>query len=275
MGEKINRARRARLAPFDPLRMSLQRIRVVRLLDKEYTTILSAPKQLLCMNGCRSHRRQYARAVATRQCIRYTINLGRYYPHSRCLETSRSISSAQHVQPKQVGGSSSFVIPTESKLENNPDIFVDDLEATLEAHRATNKAKIIRHIPVPPDPAVKHITPGVRDDYEDHAEASGAENPSELVNESIDHQAAVAETSSKEETKALRPWDYWPPGTKQYRQFVQNPIQLKRGIVREYEARVMIPCGTWRRPVKEYKHTDAFRPWLKLVSDSGGDAVQR
>ncbi|KAL8862626.1 MAG: hypothetical protein Q9178_001124 [Gyalolechia marmorata] len=46
------------------------------------------------------------------------------------------------------------------RYEDTRDIYIDDLDATLEAHRATNRAKIIRRVKAPPDPGNKTIVHG-------------------------------------------------------------------------------------------------------------------
>ena len=63
----------------------------------------------------------------------------------------------QQTRALQDGGRSDLEAGTANQMkvvskmaEHNKEIFVDDLAATLEAHRASNRAKIIRKIPQPP-----------------------------------------------------------------------------------------------------------------------------
>ncbi|KAL8754177.1 MAG: hypothetical protein Q9184_005194 [Pyrenodesmia sp. 2 TL-2023] len=163
----------------------------------------------------------------------------------------------------------------DSSARETRDIYVDDLDATLEAHRATNTAKIIRRVSAPTDPTVKHLYPSVFNDHEVHAEAHVAGESSQAVKDERVKVKLVKGIPSKEDSKALRAWEYWPVGTIQYQRLVKPPQKKIRGSVQEYHARAMIPIDIWRRPSHGDENTDGLRPWLENVNETGGEASQR
>ncbi|KAI4117739.1 MAG: hypothetical protein LQ345_002088 [Seirophora villosa] len=146
------------------------------------------------------------------------------------------------------------------KLEDTQDIYVDDLDATLEAHRATNGAKKIRRIHGGTDLAVKHLVLG---------------KSSHAAEEQVVKVSILKVPSLAGESKALRLSDFWPHGSRQHQKLVKSSSRLTKGSVEEYYARAMSPVGTWNRPLEECGHTDGFCPWLKHLSALGGDALQR
>ncbi|KAL8928612.1 MAG: hypothetical protein Q9208_001846 [Pyrenodesmia sp. 3 TL-2023] len=155
------------------------------------------------------------------------------------------------------------------------DIYIDDLDATLEAHRATNTAKIIRHVSAPTDSAVKHLFPGNVNDHEAHAEARVAGESSQAVKDKTVKVNLVKGIPSREDSKARKPCDYWPVGTIQHQRLAEAPQKVEKASVQEYHARAMIPVDVWRRPSYGYENTDCLRPWLENVNETGGEASQR
>lgn len=179
--------------------------------------------------------------------------------HSSVLLFSRSRSYGNRKSQKVENERASAHRPR-PKLEDTQDIYVDDLDATLEAHRATNGAKKIRRVDGGTDLAVKHLVLG---------------KSSHAAEEQVVKVSILKVPSSVGESKALRLSDFWPHGSRQHQKLVKSSARLTKGSVEEYYARAMRPVGTWNRPLEESGHTDGFCPWLKHLSGLGGDALQR
>ncbi|KAL9019893.1 MAG: hypothetical protein Q9185_002835 [Variospora sp. 1 TL-2023] len=187
----------------------------------------------------------------------------------------RSPSYPRHRIAKNVENERASAHRPRPKLEDSQDIYVDDLDATLEAHRATNRAKIIRRIRAGTDPCVKHMVIDRPNDNGSLARNYAATKPNQGAKEKVMEVSAVEVASSAGKRNALKASDFWPPGSIQHQKLAKSPPRLMKGSIQEYHARAMVPIGSWRCPSEECGHTDWFRPWLNHMSEPGGDALER
>lgn len=238
---------------------------------------LRVSPQLWCMSYCRGNVWNYARVAhpPVGPLHLHASKSLRVYPHNISIRSSRSVSSRKHGGKRSVERGEFLGFLPDSSSGETRDIYVGDLDATLEAHRATNTAKIIRRVSAPTDPAIKHLFPRVVNDHEVHAEVHVAGESSQAVKDERVKVKWVKGIPSKEGSKVLKPWEYWPVGTIQHQRLAKAPQKMIRGSVQEYHARAMIPVDIWRRPSHGDENTDGLRPWLENVNEMGGEASQR
>lgn len=150
------------------------------------------------------------------------------------------------------------------------DIIVDDLAATLIAHRATNRASLVRRINVdldyvPTDFRRPSIVEQLfldrsragKDEKESHSafEARRAPkiqrtqgNPGLKVGKNTDTQATTRASKKGTECRTLRP-----------------PVP-------EYEGKDISPCLLWKRRLSRRREES---PWLALLANIEGDCLTR
>lgn len=239
------------------------------------------------MNACRSCLWKLTRSVFKRNGQH--INLVPHDFNSNQLRIQLGHRFQSHSSAPSQNGNSLTIgdVSAKERLRNTKDIYVNDLEATLEAHRATNRARIIRRVNAPPDPrvfrpdftesndgqkiAVERHTDGTPSDETRSDDVGG---PSESAVSNANN--AVKDTISLEGTKgnALKPWDFWPAHSTQYQKIRGlKHIVRTRGAL-EYHAQEIKPSGTWmlKKAVQDQLH----RPWLAYMQgDFGGDASHR
>ncbi|KAL8872307.1 MAG: hypothetical protein Q9174_002043 [Haloplaca sp. 1 TL-2023] len=195
------------------------------------------------------------------------------------------LHSAQSTAPP--GGSSPISGTTQAGYshQHDNDIFVDDLQATLEAHRATNRARMIRRVNAGSDRSV--FRPDLPESH--HGQDIAVKDASDTQASGIDPESPISAPSEVEdsiediqhseitEKSALKRWDFWPIGSTQY--LISKGIRSSRRRIRiqgpaEYHATVLEPYGesAIRGEVLEQRHW----PWLsQMEGDLGGDASQR
>ncbi|KAL8737765.1 MAG: hypothetical protein Q9181_001355 [Wetmoreana brouardii] len=236
------------------------------------------------MNACQSLLRTPSRSVSKgfgQQIACFPLNWSNCHLNIRL---GRRHDSASAVPPSN--GSSSktedrFVPYVKERPEDTKDIYVNDLEATLEAHRATNRARVIRRVYVPTDPGF--LRPDVEQSNED-AEVDAERQSNRTQSQDFNEQAEAVvgnpedvneERSSFETRKVTSPklWEFWPAGTIQYQE-LGGPMQRgrSRGAL-EYYASARRPLDTWE--VKRVGSISFRRPWLGHMEDWGGDSLQR
>ncbi|KAL8775049.1 MAG: hypothetical protein Q9209_000528 [Squamulea sp. 1 TL-2023] len=178
------------------------------------------------------------------------------------------------------------------QLEDTRDIYINDLDATLEAHRATNRAKLIRRVEADTDPGVKRIAIERSDVAVDeskvptttsHAVASTFLTTNESTlgtqgNDFVTHDTANAPQGPKEHAPRVdsppKPWHFWPAGSIQHSKLYHGKDKARKGSVQEYRSRAFAPDGSWRLDYKA-KGNHAMRPWLRHLHHLEGDALQR
>ncbi|KAL8671881.1 MAG: hypothetical protein Q9168_003634 [Polycauliona sp. 1 TL-2023] len=194
---------------------------------------------------------------------------------------------------KYVSRSSSATTGKRTSLhyEDSPDIYVDDLDATLEAHRASNRARLIRRIEAGSDPGVKRpvlgkTATGPSAQLPDcsptacRPAASTSRSPSPHPQANSLAKVDTAETikgidkSTLGIENASRPWEYWPAGTIQYSKLYNGKDKALKGSVQEYRPQAFAPDGKWGLETLK-KESCIFRPWLQHLKEPDGDAVHR
>ncbi|KAI4109979.1 MAG: hypothetical protein L6R37_000329 [Teloschistes peruensis] len=158
------------------------------------------------------------------------------------------------------------------KVDHSKDIYVNDLKATLEAHRKTNQASIIRRLYVGPifdgeKAKVQHNSGGK------HSDGISGHSENIAVNENAIGEADQSEDISN---KGLpKPWEFWPAGTMQYYEAYRGskPAVPEAGV-REYIEHKFRPADKWKLLREEENNADNC-PWLRKLEGTGEDALQR
>ena len=174
------------------------------------------------------------------------------------------------------------------RYEDSPDIHIDDLDATLEAHRYTNRAKIIRRVVADPDPGVKSLGLGntitARSSIclptAGHLAASTSQSPTTSFRSKPLAKVDAAEVSRGIDVSFPRvnnspkPWEFWPAGTVQYSNHYKGMDEALKGSVQEYHPQAFAPDGKWS--LQPEKNVDrVLRPWLQQLDEPDGNALQR
>lgn len=206
----------------------------------------------------------------------YTI--GSTYRHLRGFSSCipRFTKYAQQVAGEESANDGRFVLPAVSRFHDTQDIHVNDLGATLRAHRATNRAKILRRVGAHSDPTVKHILERELNDYTDHGQTSPTENTLQAAKERKQEKPVAEKLAFRVKGNRRKPWEFWPAGSIQHQQLVSSKQKEPTGSVLEYHARSINPAGVWKRPSeKACNNPYLFRPWHRYLEEQGGDALQR
>ncbi|KAL8815968.1 MAG: hypothetical protein Q9223_004948 [Gallowayella weberi] len=203
---------------------------------------------------------------------------------------SSTLASAKNNQVDNRGHS-----PPSRRLryEDNQDIFVDDLDATLEAHRAINRAKVIRRIENGTDPGIKrpldaatiHVDPSadtqsigqVEENTGMGIKVGSIVRPDDAAtNNRVSHHSADAvKTSDHGQTKAkMLEERIWPVGTVQYSKVYHSNKRAFKGTVQEYRSCAFPPTQFWRRRSSK-ELGNVAPPWLQTLKEPEGDALQR
>ncbi|KAL8699805.1 MAG: hypothetical protein Q9224_001258 [Gallowayella concinna] len=195
--------------------------------------------------------------------------------------------------------------PRNLRFEDNQDIFVDDLDATLEAHRATNRAKIIRTIENGTDPGVKRPDDAATITVEPHSFTNAQRmrqdegdtdtgvkfvsilRPDDAATINVEsHPSTDAVKTAKEsehtnphkpslaKDRTLKSLEIWPVGTVQHSKMYHGKVRAPKGTVQEYRSCAIIPTRPWRHGSNEILG-NASRPWLRTLKEPEGDALQR
>ncbi|KAL8979570.1 MAG: hypothetical protein Q9205_005126 [Flavoplaca limonia] len=174
------------------------------------------------------------------------------------------------------------------RYEDSSDIHIDDLDATLEAHRYTNRAKIIRRVVADPDPGVKSLGLGntitARSSIclptAGHLAASTSQSPTTSFRGKALAKVDAAEVSRGFDVffprvkNAPKPWEFWPAGTVQYSKHYKGGDEALKGSVQEYHPQTFAPDGKWS--LQPEKNVDrVLRPWLQQLDEPDGNALQR
>ncbi|KAL8713989.1 MAG: hypothetical protein Q9220_002135 [cf. Caloplaca sp. 1 TL-2023] len=204
-----------------------------------------------------------------------------------CVDPSRQLQGLNH-----------YGTHAKHRVEHAQDIIVDDLEATLEAHRITNRASLIRRTATAPDPRYRPVAIEWSEDsangntessvasysLQPAAEEKQDENQEGTIRREDDISQKAKEDQegtvrrehgiSQKAKDAPKPWDYWPPGSMQYQRLRQSKEKIRSGSILEYHGRMMGPSTQgWKLrllPTQEWN-----RPWLDHLRERGGDALER
>lgn len=164
------------------------------------------------------------------------------------------------------------------------DVVIDDLSATLEAHRASNRASVIRKIDAPSSIPPLFLRPSIDGRHE------GKEVPSKdltegrkLVKDSPKSgvDGDQAEQTQEEHEAGVRIWPadslqaqegYGRRGRKRVPRKVGNDFVKSRGVL-EYTGVPFLPTQSW-----DYGSSSTAvlqRPWLAYMEESSGDHLAR
>ncbi len=187
-----------------------------------------------------------------------------------------------------------------TRLEDTKDIYINDLSATLEAHRQTNRALIIRKI----DTDLDHvhdldfkrpvsITPRVQfpTNEADNTTISGnfssvdsAQRGSKQVlagGSSGDKKYNVNTVNGEHHSirasrEPIGPWQHWPADSIQYKEIlgIKPGRKVPEPFTLDYLPLSIKPCGSWQ--VKEPVRPDESQwPWITHVEGYDGSGVER
>lgn len=174
------------------------------------------------------------------------------------------------------------------RYEDSSDIHIDDLDATLEAHRYTNRGKIIRRVVANPDPGVKSLAlgntitapPSICSPTTGHLAASTSQSPTTSSRGKTLAKVEAADVSRgfngsfPRLKNAPKPWEFWPAGTVQYSNLYRGRDEALKGSVQEYHPQAFAPDGKWS--LQPEKNVDrVLRPWLQQLDEPEGNALQR
>lgn len=164
------------------------------------------------------------------------------------------------------------------------DVVLDDLSATLEAHRASNRASVIRKINAPSDIPSLFLRPSIDRNYagkealsEDLTE--GGELAQNSLKSSVDDNQAEETQEENEAGIGIWPADslqaqegYGRRNRKRVGRKVGNGF-VKSRVVLEYAGVAFSPTQSW---VYGPSSTKTFqRPWLAYMEESSGDHLGR
>ena len=199
--------------------------------------------------------------------------------HVRRLASAGSVpvvNSDQHAIETLEPWQENVAISLAKNKTDAKNIIVDDLTATLEAHRASNRALVIRRTPVI-QPVIREIKNAVIDtrglkkrplSFEhDNNGDSGTKNIYEEVHEEI-HQ---------EKEEKFNPM--WPLDSAQAKaEYGEKRCKTyyKKGDALEYTGAVAWPQRPWKqeRSFKDTQDTPMKRPWLAYMKTTGDDNLE-
>ena len=153
-------------------------------------------------------------------------------------------------------------------LINTKDIFVDDLSATLEAHREANKSTIIRRVQANAEWEAPFLSPLADiDPIIEPNDDSIVGHDEESSPSAADEPAAYTENTIRKEIQSgrgltHRQWTsiYWPADSVQLAQLTGKQYQKKPNEVLEYRACLLPTQGPFN-----LKKGKVQRPWLGFM----------
>ncbi|KAL9037687.1 MAG: hypothetical protein Q9214_005586, partial [Letrouitia sp. 1 TL-2023] len=154
-----------------------------------------------------------------------------------------------------------LLLTVNSHFDHSNDIFIDDLYATLEAHRATNRAAIIRKVDSPGHP---ETTPA---ETQTHAEDNEDPVSSPAIHKFFSSKGVV-------KTPKFKPWEFWPPHSDQYAFFrPKSKKKIHGNSVLEYIPAAFGPTKRWQASTSD-DSSDCESPWLRHLQTKTGDGLQ-
>ncbi len=190
-----------------------------------------------------------------------------------------------------------------TRLEDSKDIYIDDLSATLEAHRSRNRASTIRKIDTVFE---ERILPFRRPAFlplgiESSANEADSTTISETSNSGDfsqrDGSQQILENKADKDDSAgadgaddvhgqsslgqvwmdpLKPWQHWPADSFQYKEFlgIKPSDKVSEPSLLEYIPMSVRPCYSWQLKGKVQPHYSQW-PWLAHVEGYEGDGPER
>lgn len=154
--------------------------------------------------------------------------------------------------------------------EEDKDIIVDDLAATLLAHRAKNRASLVRRINVDLDYVPTDFRrPSI-------VEQLSLNRSRSLKDEKVSHSAFEARRAPKiQRTQGnpdLKVWKNTQTQAKTRASKKGTECRTLRPPVPEYEGKDIPPCLPWKRRLLRRREES---PWLALLANTEGDGPTR
>jgi hypothetical protein len=183
-----------------------------------------------------------------------------------------------------------------TRLEDNKDIYIDDLSATLEAHRESNRALTIRRVETVFDERSLSFLRPLSLAFRKESPAEELESTNVLGGSgSLDgcqqegsQQIVASETDRNERAGAgtadnlhassgpLKAWQHWPADSIQYKDIlgIKPSDKVTEPSVLEYVSLSPRPCKSWLLKGKVLPD-DLQWPWLAYVEGYEGDGPER
>lgn len=183
-----------------------------------------------------------------------------------------------------------------TRLEDNQDIYIDDLSATLEAHRERNRALTIRRVETVFDERSLSFLRPLSLDLRNLPSAEESESKNVLGGSpSLDgfqqegsQQIAASETDRNKKAGAdiadnlydssrpIKAWQHWPADSIQYKEIlkIKPSDKVTEPSVLEYVPLSPRPCNSWLLKGKVLPD-DLQWPWLAYVEGYEGDGPER
>ena len=173
------------------------------------------------------------------------------------------VNSDQHATETLEPWQENVAISLARNAKDAKDVIVDDLDATLEAHRSSNRAAIIRQVKT-----TAIITTRLRERPFSLDQGSDGDSAAEKVHEEI----------QEEKDGTLMPM--WPLDSVQARAMYGEKrckTYYKKGDVLEYNGAVIRCQGHWKQKpsFQDIQDTPMKRPWLAYMKTTGGDNLER
>lgn len=159
-----------------------------------------------------------------------------------------------------VAGKSWRVLRGDSFVPNE-NIVIDNLEATIEAHRVYNAGPRIRR--VWSEVGGGHPTQLSKDDWSSRLEVRREKTPNELPNSTTTKPKPSVSAELKE---------HWPRGSPKFKKITGEKGSLEKDEICDYEPHVFEPRGPFSiRGSSELSDS----PWKSLIMLQGGDGFAR
>ena len=218
--------------------------------SKKSITLLSFAGRLKNCNDA-LHMRHTLDLASYGRCLRfYSVS---YVPHQidRHGQAALDSPSWETDHAKRVGRRT-----VDSKRVN-----VDNLSETLEAHRAHNRASIIRKIKLPHEPYYQVYRPLFQ--------SSRNSDEGRVKNGKLESRQEESESGIRLESSADREPNDPPTGHKNKKTESSKTL--------EYVGKALDPIGTWRLHTEPESESESVlqRPWLAYLKDSSGDRFLR
>ena len=212
----------------------------------------------------------YRSTLRSPSCPQSPLHCYLCHVHVRRLANAASVpvvNSDQHAIETLEPWQENVAISLAKNKKDSKNIHVDDLRATLEAHRASNRAAAI------------HGPPVIRKVETTEIDTKGIKRPF-LFEQSSDGDSAakkIHEDIHKE--KERTPLPMWPLDSVQAKAKYGKKgckTYYKKGRALEYTGALMLPQGPWKhtRYFCDTQDTPITRPWLAYMRATGEDHLE-
>ena len=218
----------------------------------------------------------------------------------RLLQTSSKLPEQAQQSSLAVDGWEPWEKKGRKILIDGKNIIIDDLAATLQAHRTANRAAVVRRVDSdakhpsldsersdqqptedngqPPPVALEPLT--MNQPLELLMNASGEDQHS-LQNVNTSASTKMTDNASKRPVKKtkeerLYPWSVTSPQIQKRTERQENHY---RNLSFDYKAKLITPQGCWKRnemkPQESANGSLVYAPWLSLIKGTDGSGLAR